>query len=117
MSPIEIPPPYGGELWKVARVDLHPERSTEQQRAEAFAWLDTLGVPYRECTTKLTITSRTDDGKFLLHLSRFLLDAWGHKYIDHAANAMATAPYVVAISDFPAWLVQASQLQDQQQEA
>lgn len=116
MSPVEVLPPYG-ELWKVARVDLHPEMATEELRAEAFAWLETLGVPYRECTTKLTVTSRAADGKFLLHLSRFLLDAEGGKYIDHAANAMATAAYVVAISDFPAWLVQASQSQDQQQEA
>ena len=109
-----VAPPHG-ELWKVARVDANALPAERQ--AELFAWLETLGLPYRECIPKLVVTSNAEDGRLLLHLSRFAFDERGHKYVDHAANRVHTTPLVVAITEYPAWLVQASQSQDQQQEA
>lgn len=109
-----VDPPYG-ELWKVARVDTCAEPVTNEQRAQACAWLESLGIPYRDCRPELVMTQNAEDKRFLLHLTRFALDVDGARYIDHAANRFHTVPLVVQITDFPAWLVQASHIQDQAQ--
>lgn len=115
MTAKPVHPPYG-ELWKVARVNVNAEPITDEQRTELFAWLDALGVPYRECRPDLVITKNAEDGRLLLHLTRFALDGKGDKYVDHAANRVHTTPYVVEIAEYPAWLVQASTTQDQLKE-
>lgn len=109
-----VEPPYG-ELWKVARVDTCAEPVTPELRAEACAWLESLGIPYEECRPELVITINGEDKRLLLHLTRFALDANGGKYIDFAANRVHTVPLVVQIEkdSYPAWLVQASHIQDQ----
>jgi hypothetical protein len=111
-----VAPPYG-ELWLVARLDVGPDSPiTTEQRSELFAWLESLSLPYRECLPTLVVTSNAEDKRLLLHLSRFSFAADGTKYIDFAANALASTPLVVEISDYPAWLVQASTTQDQLKE-
>ncbi|GIH07425.1 hypothetical protein Rhe02_54920 [Rhizocola hellebori] len=111
-----VAPPYG-DLWKVARVDVMGEGVTSDQREELYAWLQSLGVPYRECRPNVVITQNSEDARYLLHLARFAVDANGDKYVAHAENVVHTTPLVVAIKDFPAWLVQASHIQDQPKEA
>lgn len=110
MTAQHIQPPYG-ELWKVARVDVNAEPVTEEQWVELFAWLDKLGVDHQNCAPNLVITQRPDK-TLLLHVTQFAR-ANGEKYIDHAANRVHTEPLVVQVTEYPAWLVQASHFQDQ----
>lgn len=107
-----VEPPYG-ELWKVARVDTCAEPVTAEQLVEACAWLESLGIAHRECRPELVITQNAEDGRLLLHLTRYPDE---RRYIDYAADRVHTVPLVVQIDkDYPAWLVQASHLQDQAQ--
>jgi hypothetical protein len=109
-----VEPPYG-ELWKVARVDTVAEPVTDEQRAEACAWLESLGIPYRECRPTLVITQNGEDKRLLLHLAQMQTDSTGAKVVNHAENVLYTVPLVVQIDkdSYPAWLVQASHIQDQ----
>lgn len=109
-----VEPPYG-ELWKVARVDTAAEPITDEQRAQACAWLESLGIRYRECRPNLVITQNAEDKRLLLHLAQMRTDSTGAKVVNHAENVLHTVPLVVQITDYPAWLVQASHLQDQAQ--
>lgn len=109
-----VQPPYG-ELWKVARVDTSAEPVTPEQRAEAVAWLESLGIPYRKCRPTLVITENAEDGRLLLHLAQMQTDPQGAKVVNFAENVLHTVPVVVRIDkdSYPAWLVQASHVQDQ----
>jgi hypothetical protein len=109
-----VSPPYG-ELWKVARVDTSAEPVTDEQRTQACAWLESLGIPYRECRPNLVVTQDGQDKRLLLHLARMQHDSSGAKVVNFAENVLHTVPLVVQITDYPAWLVQASQTQDQNQ--
>lgn len=111
-APAEIPAPYGTDLWQVARVDTVD--ITDERRAELFAWLAGLGVPYLRCRPTLAISQDAHTRRLLLHLSRFVLDRSGEKVVDHAANVMHTEPIAYAITDYPAWLVEASQQQEKE---
>lgn len=101
-----IAPPYGIDLWQVARIDVQQLDETHQK--ELYAWLTELGVPYRRCIPKLCITQDTKGGQLLLHLSQFALTADDAKYIDHAANRMHTEPVAYVIDAYPVWLPGAS---------
>jgi hypothetical protein len=107
-----IEPPYG-ELWKIARVDTCAEPVTDEQRAQACAWLESLGIPYRDCRPELVITANAEDKRLLLHLTRMVKDNAGGLVVDYALNQISCVPLVVQITDYPAWLVQASHIQDQ----
>lgn len=107
-----VEPPYG-DLWKVARVDTSREPVTVEQRAEAVAWLESLGIPYQTCRPNLVITQNSEDGRFLLHLAQMQADSTEAKIVNFAENVLYTVPLVVEIADYPAWLVQASHIQDQ----
>ena len=104
-----------GDLWKVARVDLTEDPVTEEQQHEIYAWLDKLGLPYTECRPKLVVTQNSEDGRYLLHLARFVLDHRGENVVEYAENRVMTTPLVLVITEYPAWLVQASVIQDQAQ--
>lgn len=107
-----VEPPYG-DLWKVARVDVNADPVTDTQRAELFAWLAALGIDHLNCYPTLVISHRPDK-IHLLHVSQFARGANGAKYIDFAADRVHTEPLVVEIDEnYPAWLVQASHIQDQ----
>lgn len=106
-----IAPPYPADLWKVARVDVHHGGVSAERRAELFAWLELLGVPYMQCIPHLVITQDRQTRGLLLHLSRQARDTAGRIYIDHAADRVHTEPVVLTIDDYPAWLVEVSQQQ------
>ncbi len=108
-APAEIPPPYGIDLWQVARVDTI--NLADAERAGLFAWLTELDVPYRQCRPLLAISQDATTGQHCLHLSRFVLDGTGEKVVDHAMNRIHSEPVVYAITDYPAWLVEVSQHQ------
>ncbi len=110
-----VAPPYPMELWEVARVDT--ARLPEERSRELFAWLAEWQIPYRQCIPHLVITRDSHSGQYLLHLSRFVLDAFGQKIVDHAANRVHTEPAVFGIDDsYPAWLVEVSQQQKKEVE-
>lgn len=111
-APAEVPPPHGTDLWKVARVDT--VNLADEQRAELFAWLAGLDVPYRRCRPLLAISQDAVTKQHFLHLSRFFLDPAGEKVVDHAMNRVHSEPVVYAITDYPAWLVEASQQQEKE---
>lgn len=113
-APAEIPPPYGTDLWLVARVDT---ALLDERQFAIFVWLTELGIAYRQCRPTLAISQDAVTKQHLLHLSRFVLDAAGEKVIDHAANVMFVEPVVYAITDYPAWLVEVSQQQQTEREA
>lgn len=107
-----VEPPFG-VLWKVARVDVNAWPFTPD-RTELFAWLAKLGIDHTNCYPTLVISQRPDR-TLLLHVSQFARDVDGGKYVDFAADRVHTEPLVVEITDYPAWLVQASHQQDQNQ--
>lgn len=107
-----VKPPFG-VLWKVARVDVNAW-PVDSDRTELFDWLAWLGIDHTRCLPTLVISQRPDK-TLLLHVSQFARDTNGAKYVDFAADRVHTEPLVVQITDYPAWLVQASHHQDQTQ--
>lgn len=107
-----VEPPADRELWKVCRVDVNAEPVTDEQRTELFAWLAALGIDHPRCYPTLVVSQRPDK-VLLLHVSVFAHNSAGGPVIDYAVNRVHTNPLAVQITDFPAWLVQASHIQDQ----
>ncbi len=111
-NPRIVGAPYGQDLWKCARIDTR--LLAPAQREEILAWLSSLGIAYREYTPTLAVTQDTVGGQLLLHLSRFVMDPFGDRVIDHAAARLHTTPVAIAISTYPSWLPGVSLRQEEQ---
>ena len=88
--------------WLVGRAG-HNE-FTPRRRDEVAAWLRTLDLDPERFALQLAVTEEPDG--YRLHLTRYLLDEQGQKYLDVAADRPAQAPVVVSVDagSWPTWL-------------
>lgn len=105
-------PPHN--LWTVARVHVHD--LPEIQRTELIRWvIQVSGLPATQVNDHVrpdvVVSQLENDGSYRLHISRYVCDQQGRAIIDHAAQQVQIEPLVFTITDFPAWLPEASQQQ------
>jgi hypothetical protein len=98
-------------LWTVARVDTAGEHITDEQRAEALAWVQSFVPDFRQLTPWLAVSQDEHTKAYRLHLSRFALDADGQKIPDHALKRFHTEPLTFPITTWPGWLADVWQQQ------